>query len=86
MDAGYWVYVLESEKTGRFYTGSCEDVDARLRRHNAGDSPATRHGVPWKIVYRESHRSRSEATKRELYLKTGAGRDELKRTLAANAG
>ena len=86
MDAGYWVYVLKSQKTGRFYTGSCEDVDARLRRHNAGDSPATRHGVPWTIVYREPLASRSEATKRELYFKTGAGRDELKRTLAANAG
>ena len=60
-------------------------MDERLRRHNAGDSPATRHGVPWKIVYREPHASRSEATKRESYLKTGAGRDELKRILAAKA-
>lgn len=42
----YWVYVLKSGKTGRHYTGSCEDVEDRLRRHNAGHSPATRHGVP----------------------------------------
>jgi hypothetical protein len=39
-----------SSKTGRRYVGSCENVDERLRRHNAGYSKATRHGVPWILV------------------------------------
>ena len=77
----FWVYVLQSEVTGRRYTGSCEDLDDRLRRHNAGHSAATKHGVPWRLIYKESYSSRSEAVRRELYLKSGVGRDELERIL-----
>lgn len=70
----YWVYVLVSHVTGRRYTGSCADIDERLRRHNAGHSLATRHGVPWVVVYRESFPTRAEAARRERYLKTGQDR------------
>jgi putative endonuclease len=75
----YFVYVLRSEKTGRRYVGSCKDLDDRLRRHNAGYSKATRHGVPWRLLRSETFDSRSDAIQRELFLKTGAGRDELER-------
>jgi GIY-YIG catalytic domain len=47
--------VLRSQKTGRRYVGSCEDLTERLRRHNAGDSKATKHGVPWVLVHSESN-------------------------------
>nr|AQQ74893.1 hypothetical protein [uncultured bacterium] len=77
----YWVYVLRSEKTGRFYTGSCEDLTKRVEQHNTGQNKSTRHGVPWILVHSESYATRSEAMQRERYLKTGRGRDELKRLL-----
>jgi putative endonuclease len=73
----FHVYVLRSATTGRRYIGSCEDVDERLRRHNLGHSKATRHGIPWILVHRESFSSRAEATRRERYFKTGRGREEL---------
>ena len=31
-------YVLRSEKTGRRYVGSCEDLAERIRRDEVGDS------------------------------------------------
>ncbi len=62
----FWVYVLRSEVTGR---------------RNSGQSPATRHGVPWTLVYREGLETKVEAVRRELYFKTGKGRDELDRIL-----
>jgi len=73
----FYVYVLRSRKTGRRYVGSCKDVTERLRRHNAGHSKATKHGIPWEVVNVEAFRSRSEAQRRERYFKTGKGRDEL---------
>ena len=79
----YHVYVLESETTGRRYTGSCEDLSARLQRHNAGLSKSTRHGVPWTLKYTEEFETRSEAVRRERYFKTGRGRDEVDRLLTA---
>ena len=77
----YFTYVLRSEKIGRRYVGSGENLDDRIARHNAVHSKATKHGVPWLLIHSESFATRSEAVLRERYLKTGAGRDELDRLL-----
>jgi putative endonuclease len=77
----FYCYVLRSKKTGRRYVGSCQDLDDRIRRHNAGESKATKHGVPWILLRVESFPSRSKATQRERYFKTGRGRDELEKIL-----
>jgi putative endonuclease len=73
----FFVYVLRSEKTGRQYVGSCADLDDRLGRHFRGESKSTRHGLPWRLIHVEEFETRSDAMKRELYFKTGRGRDEL---------
>jgi len=44
--------------------GSCENLSERIRRHNAGDSKATKHGVPWILLRSESVSTRSEAAQR----------------------
>ena len=75
----FYVYVLKSAKTGRRYVGSCESLDDRLRRHNNGESKATKHGVPWHLVLSERCESRAAAMLREKYYKTGRGREELDR-------
>ena len=75
----FHVYVLRSGKTGRRYVGSCQDPKERLRRHNAGHSKATRHGIPWTLFHSEGFATRSEAERKERHYKTGRGRDELDR-------
>ena len=73
----FYCYVLRREKTGRRYVGSCENLADRIRRHNAGESKATKHGLPWILIHGESFSTRAEAAQRERYYKTGRGRDEL---------
>ena len=73
----FFVYILRSTVTGRLYTGSTADVQDRLRRHNAGESKATRHGIPWTLIRTETLATRAEAVRRERYYKTGRGRGEL---------
>jgi putative endonuclease len=73
----FYVYVLKSAKTDRRYVGSCENLDDRLRRHNAGESKATKHGIPWVLLHAEECATRSAAMMKERYYKTGRGRDEL---------
>jgi putative endonuclease len=75
----FYVYVLRSSKTGRRYVGSCENIDERIRRHNAGRSTATRHGIPWTLVHRKIFASRTETARKERFYKMGRGRDELDR-------
>jgi putative endonuclease len=77
----FYCYVLQSQKTGRRYVGSCENLTERIRRHNAGDSKATKHGVPWILIHSEGFDTRSSAGRRERYYKTGRGREELDKLL-----
>ena len=75
----FYCYVLRSQTTGRRYVGSCEDLPHRLHRHNTGQMKATKHGAPWSLLHGESFATCREAVQRELYYKTGRGRDELDR-------
>ena len=68
------VYVLRSLKDGIRYVGSGEDAEERLRRHNKGDYRFTNGHRPWELVYKENYETRSEAVRRERFLKTGQGR------------
>ncbi len=82
----YYVYVLKSEKDGLRYIGSGEDVFERLRRHNKGDYRFTKGHRPWKVVYKEVYNSRSEAMRRERFLKSGQGRKFLDEIIGKAAG
>jgi putative endonuclease len=73
----FFVYILPSTATGRWYTGSTAAVQDRLRRHNAGESKATRHDIPWTLIRTETFATRAEAVRRERYYKTGRGRGDL---------
>src|SRR5437762_1808650 len=70
-------YVLSSEKRSEERRVGRENWADRIDRHNAGQSKATKHGVPWVLIRSESFASRSEAAQRERYYKSGRGRDEL---------
>ncbi len=78
LQKSYWVYVLKSDKNGRHYIGSGRDFAERLRRHNLGDYKYTKGHRPWKLIYHEAMGSRSEAVKKEMFLKTGVGRKMFK--------
>jgi putative endonuclease len=65
----HFVYILQSEQTGKFYIGSTQNLEERLKRHNQGRSVFTKPYRPWKIVYAESLSDRAAARKRERELK-----------------
>ncbi len=65
----YYVYILQSDLNGRYYVGSCIDIDQRLNRHNAGATPSTKPYRPWVVVYTEEFSTKCEAIKRELQIK-----------------
>jgi putative endonuclease len=71
------VYVLKND-SGRSYIGHSKDVSNRVAEHNIGKSKATRGKGPWTLIYTEEFETRPEAVKRERYLKTVAGRIELR--------
>ena len=65
----HYVYILYSTSKDRFYVGSTSEVEQRLKRHNAGATPSTKPGKPWKVVYTKQFDSKTDALKFEKYIK-----------------
>jgi predicted GIY-YIG superfamily endonuclease len=72
------VYAILSEMNGYIYVGMAKDAEKRLKEHNAGKSRYTRGLRPWKNLYRELQPDWKTARKREIYLKSGIGKEFLK--------
>jgi putative endonuclease len=71
----YTVYILYSSKTSKYYIGSTNDIQARLKHHNCGATPSTKSGAPfWVIKYTEIQPDKSSARKRELEIKNKKSR------------
>ena len=66
----FFAYILYSPSKDSFYIGSSGDLFDRLRRHNGGQSLATKNGCPWILAYFEVFESRALAVQRELYFKS----------------
>jgi putative endonuclease len=67
----YHVYIVKC-LDGSFYTGITNDLEKRLQQHNGeklGGARYTRTRRPVEFVYIEKYPNRSEACKREWYIK-----------------
>ena len=73
----YFVYILKSTVFDRYYIGQTNNLQKRLKRHNFGDVFSTKPYRPWMMIYSEQYHSRSEAMKREEFLKSPDGWSEL---------
>jgi putative endonuclease len=74
----YYVYILHSKKDGDLYIGSTPDLKVRLKRHQSGYVKATKYRLPVSLIYSEIYTSSVDAKRREIFLKGGKGRGELK--------
>jgi len=73
----YIVYVLQDED-GNLYKGMTNSLDRRVREHLRGKTKTTKKMKGLEVVYKEEFTEKEIARKRELYLKTAAGRRFLK--------
>ncbi len=71
----YFVYMIENAKN-RHYIGITTDARRRLEEHNNSGAKSTKPFGPWKLIYAEEFENRSEACKREWYLKHPKGYKE----------
>ncbi len=78
------IYVLESEKDGRWYTGMAIHATSRLHEHNSGKNRFTKSHLPWKIIYLENCADWKAVRIREKYLKSAAGKRWLVKMLNSN--
>ena len=77
-----YTYVLFSDSDFELYTGSTADLRARFRQHVEGQVRSTAGRRPLRLIYYEACVSRSDAFRRERFLKTGKGKRYLRNRLA----
>ena len=70
----YYVYILQSEKDGKFYTGYTKDLKLRFEQHQKGLVESTKNRHPLKLIYFEACINQQDATQREKYLKSYHGK------------
>ncbi len=71
----FFVYILQcNDRT--LYTGITNDMEKRLKVHSSGKGAKyVRRRLPIKLLYKEEHKTKSDALKRENQIK-GMSRKE----------
>lgn len=76
------VYILISEKDpNRYYIGITQDLQKRLKKHNAFENYYSKRYAPWKLETYITFNNKDLAEKFEKYLKIGSGQAFLKKHL-----
>jgi putative endonuclease len=80
----FYVYILQSETTNRYYIGQTIDVEERLAYHNANYSKSLKNRGPWRLMYQEQYLTRTAAVRRERELKAWKDRAMIERLVGAS--
>jgi len=78
----FYVYILRSKINGKFYIGSCRNLEERVKRHNSGRCVYTKKYLPWELEYFEEYSTKKDAVRRERYLKSLKSRKIIKKIIS----
>ncbi len=65
-----WLYILRNDKTGRYYVGSTNNLERRLKQHKGGHTRTTKVLKTFTLAYTEEYDNILEARLRERQLKS----------------
>ncbi len=77
-----YVYILKSTTDGELYVGCTNNLKKRFSLHNSKKIHSTRKRTPFSLIYYEAYLDQKDAFQREQFLKTGWGKNYIKRVLA----
>ncbi|MBV6646038.1 MAG: GIY-YIG nuclease family protein [Cyclobacteriaceae bacterium] len=75
----YFVYALKSKIRNYIYVGLTNNLERRFTEHNSGKNRTTKPYGSFDLIYSEEFDSRPEARIREKYLKSGIGKEFLRK-------
>ena len=77
----HYVYILQSKRDNKFYTGYTKNLKLRFEQHQKEIVESTKNRGPFKLIYFEGCLNQQDATHREKYLKIYLGKMFLKNRL-----
>ena len=78
----HYVYILFSFKDKKFYVGYSQNLNRRLREHQRGKVRSTKNRRPLQLVCYEAYLTKTEAQRREKYLKSSDGKKNLRKRIS----
>jgi putative endonuclease len=75
------VYILHSLTTGSYFIGHTNDVARLLLEHNRGKSMFGKINRPFELVYTEKFGTKSEASQREMEIKSYKEGEEFQKLI-----
>ena len=79
----HYTYVLRSKRDKKLYYGVTSDLRRRFWQHCFGLNKSTRFRRPLQLIYYEAYLHIDDAKAREVFLKSGRGREILKKHLTS---
>jgi len=76
---GWWVYALSGDVRDYIYVGLTTDLERRVGQHNSGKERTTKAYRPFSLLFTEEFKTRAAARGGEKHLKSGHGKDFLRR-------
>jgi len=71
----HFVYFAKSVTNGKVYVVKTEkDPKLRVKEHNMGSNQWTKRNGPFKLIYFEQYHCRKDASLREIFFKSGFGK------------
>ncbi len=77
----YYVYVLRSKKTGKYYIGYARNIEKRLSEHNSGKTKSLIKHLPLEVIKIEEYKFYKEARRREKQIKKYKSGEAFKKLL-----
>ena len=74
----YYVYIIESTSSGKWYYGFSENLEQRILDHQTNRAKHTRFKGPWKLIFKMCFREKKEALLFEKYLKKVRNKEFIK--------
>jgi len=76
-----YVYVIRSLKNKRYYIGSTNNLERRLKEHNHNKIKSLKNKGPFVLVYKEEYKTLREARQRERKIKSYKGGNAFKKLI-----
>ncbi len=75
------VYILESQVDGRYYIGSTNNIEQRIRHHQSGGTPTTKRFGRVELVFKQEYSTLQDARRIERKLKKMKRKDYLRKII-----
>jgi putative endonuclease len=77
----FFVYIIRSIKTKKYYVGCTNNIERRLQEHNSNKTFSLKNQGPFELIYKEEYSTLKEARKRERQIKSYKGGNAFKKLI-----